>query len=245
MRQPLVIANWKMNGLTQANNAWVETFSSLEKVSCDVVVCAPHVYLSTLSQSQSFELGAQDVNEHESGAYTGEISAAMLSDLAVKWCIVGHSERRQYYGDTNERIAQKVMSLVKAGIRPILCVGETLEERDAGQTLDVVAKQLLSVLSYVPVRELGAVAYEPIWAIGTGKTATPQSAQEVHRALREIVKNIDPEAADALRLLYGGSVKPNNALELFSMPDIDGGLIGGAALNAQDFHSICQASLTK
>lgn len=242
MRERLVVANWKMNGSRDANDRWFETFRARSGEALGrTVVCAPAVYLADLPADAGFEAGAQDVNENVSGAYTGEISAGMLADVGVRWCIVGHSERRTLYGDTDLRVAQKAHALVEAGIRPILCVGETREEREAGQTEAVVLRQLDAVLAQVPAEQLGAVAYEPVWAIGTGLTATPETAQTVHAAIRAHIARTNEAAAAALPILYGGSVKPGNAAELFAQPDIDGGLIGGAALDANDFLAVCAA----
>ena len=244
-RRLLVAANWKMNGSLGANRAWAEEFASLAAPGCDVLVCAPFVYLSQMGEALSgtvAELGAEDVSEYAAGAYTGETSAAMLGDLGVKWVIVGHSERRTLFGDTDARAAAKVKAAASAGLKPILCVGETLAEREAGRTLEVVVRQLAAVISEVQVSQLGALAYEPVWAIGTGLTATPEAAQEVHAALRAEAARAESGAAAALRILYGGSVKASNAASLFSMPDIDGGLIGGASLKAGEFHAICSAA---
>lgn len=242
MRERLVVANWKMNGNRAQNERWTEVFrAKAADLSCRAVVCAPSVYLATLPVDAHFELGAQDVNENAKGAFTGEVSAAMLADLGVRWCIVGHSERRTFYGDTDQRVAKKVRALVEAGVRPIVCVGETRAEREAGATETVVLRQLDAVLSLVPAEKLGALAYEPVWAIGTGLTATPETAQAVHAALRAHVERTDEVAAASLPILYGGSVKPSNAAELFAQPDIDGGLIGGAALDPDDFLAVCAA----
>lgn len=248
VRRPLVAANWKMNGSRAANAAWVEAFRDTQ-LPCDVVVAAPHVYLRELvvaCAGSPVDVAAQDVNEFEAGAYTGEVAAAMLLDVGVRWVIVGHSERRQFFGDTDVRVAAKAARAVAAGLRPIVCVGETLAEREAGRTFEVVRAQLDAVLERVAVDELvhGAIAYEPVWAIGTGRTATPAQAQEVHAALRAQLAARDAGEAPAVRLLYGGSVKPANAGELFAQPDIDGGLVGGASLIAADFAAICAASAT-
>ena len=246
LRRPLVAANWKMNGSRAANAAWVTAFSGVD-VPCDVVVAAPVVYvgeLATAVAGTAIECAAQNLNEHEAGAYTGEVSAAMLADVGCRWVIVGHSERRQLYGETNAIVASKAARAILAGLRPIVCVGETLAEREAGRTFQVIAAQLDAVLELLEVDELaqGALAYEPVWAIGTGRTATPEQAQEVHAALRAQLAERDAGAAMALRILYGGSVKPANAAELFARPDIDGGLIGGASLIAPDFAAICTAT---
>jgi triosephosphate isomerase len=243
LRRPLVAANWKMNGSRAANAAWVEAFRGVA-APCDVVVAAPAVYLGELAAALAgtrVECAAQNVNEHQAGAYTGEVSAEMLLDVGCRWVIVGHSERRQLYGETDATVASKVARAVSTGLRPIVCVGETLEEREAQRTFQVIQEQLAAVLDVLSVDELaqGALAYEPVWAIGTGRTATPEQAQEVHAALRAQLAERDAGAAMALRILYGGSVKPANAADLFARPDIDGGLIGGASLIATDFAAIC------
>lgn len=246
-RRALVVANWKMNGSTAACEAWAGAFKALPAPKAETALCAPAVLLGCLAQhlSQScVALGAQDVSEYASGAYTGETSASMLRDIGARWVIIGHSERRTLFGDTDARVAAKVRAALACGLKPIVCVGETLAERESSQTLRVVEKQLTAVIDAVGAQALasGAVAYEPVWAIGTGKTATPDEAQHVHCNLRELIARFDPKAAAAVRILYGGSVKPSNAAELFSQPDIDGGLIGGASLSAQDFYAICQAA---
>ena len=245
-RQRLVIANWKMNGSSQANRVWVEGFTSKEKPRCEVAVCAPFVYLSQMAEllkGTDIELGAENVSQFASGAYTGEVSAQMLADVGVRWVIVGHSERRSLFGETNETVADKVKAALSAGLKPVICVGESLQERESSQTLRIVEEQLTAVIGKVGVQALKscAVAYEPVWAIGTGMSATPETAQAVHGALRELVARFCPETAAGLPILYGGSVKPENAAELFAQDDIDGGLIGGAALKSEDFYAICAA----
>ena len=239
-RRQLVAANWKMNGSRAANDAWLnEFFPRMRALRCDVVVCPPYPYLAQVRHVlDPQEVGAQDVSADAAGAHTGDVAAEMLRDAGCGWVIVGHSERRQRYGETNTMIATKVERTLQTGLRPILCIGETLQQREAGQTHDVLRSQLAAVLEQVGAESLsrGAVAYEPVWAIGTGRTATPEQAQEVHAMLRAQIGN------DAnVRILYGGSVKPSNAGELFAQPDIDGGLIGGASLVAQDFLAICDA----
>lgn len=245
-RRPLVAANWKMNGSLAANEDWVATFvPKAAGLRCDVVVCAPFAYLCTLGRALApAELGAQDVSERTAGAFTGEVSGEMLADVGCRWVIVGHSERRQLHGETDEVVAAKAARALQAGLRPIVCLGETLEQREAGRTGEVVHRQLAAVLDRIGAAALarGALAYEPVWAIGTGRNATPAQAQEVHAALRDQVGASDATAAQGLRILYGGSVKPANAAELFSQPDIDGGLIGGASLAASDFLAICAAA---
>jgi triosephosphate isomerase len=244
-RRPLVAANWKMNGSLIANEDWVATFvPKAASLRCDVVVCAPCVYLCVLGRTIApAELGAQDVSEREAGAFTGDISAEMLVDVGCRWVIVGHSERRQLHDESDTIVAAKAARALDAGLRPIVCLGETLQERETGQTPAVVRRQLDAVLDVIGPAGLvrGALAYEPVWAIGTGRNATPAQAQEVHAALRAQVAEREAEAAQALRILYGGSVKPANAAELFAQTDIDGGLIGGASLAAADFLAICAA----
>lgn len=247
-RRPLVAANWKMNGSLTANEDWVATFvPKAAALRCDVVVCAPFVYLCTLGRALApAELGAQDLSERTAGAFTGDVSGEMLADVGCRWVIVGHSERRQLHGETDALVAAKAARALQAGLRPIVCVGETLEEREAGRTGEVVRRQLAAVLDAIGAAALtrGALAYEPVWAIGTGRNATPAQAQDVHAALRAQVAASDTGAAAGLRVLYGGSVKPANAGELFSQPDIDGGLVGGASLAAADFLAICAAVRT-
>jgi len=240
-RRSLVAANWKMNGSRAANEAWLHEFGARKSaLACDVVVCAPYVYLDQLRHALSRdEISAQDVSSHEPGAYTGDIAAEMLKDAGCGWVIVGHSERRQQHGETDAIVAAKAERALQTGLRPIVCIGETLQQREAGQTQAVLSSQLAAVLERVggEVLSSGALAYEPVWAIGTGRTATPEQAQEVHAALRAQIGS----AGDSVRILYGGSVKPVNAPELFAQPDIDGGLIGGASLVAADFLAICAA----
>jgi triosephosphate isomerase (TIM) len=247
-RTPLVAANWKMNGSQAANSAWMKAFGARrQSLSCDVVVCAPAVYLAALAAHAAeyrIDIGAQDVSERSPGAFTGDVAAAMLADIGCRWVIVGHSERRQLHGESDEMVAAKAGAALAAGLGVIVCVGESLAEREAGSTLQVVKRQLDAVLARIGAEGLarGALAYEPVWAIGTGRTATPVQAQEVHAALRVHVAGRDETVAGALRILYGGSVKPANATELFGQPDIDGGLIGGASLVADDFAAICAAA---
>jgi triosephosphate isomerase len=215
--------------------------------SAEVVVCAPTVYLAQLQQelsSSGIAWGAQDLSAEASGAYTGEVAASMLQEFGCKYVIVGHSERRAYHGESDQLVARKYAAARAAGLVPILCVGETLEEREQGVTESVVARQLDAVIALEGIAALadGVVAYEPVWAIGTGKTATPEQAQDVHAFIRSQVAGQDGAVAEGLRLLYGGSMKPENAAELIDKPDIDGGLIGGAALKSVDFLAICAAA---
>lgn len=247
MRRKLVAGNWKMNG-TRATNAMLLTGikAELGTPKCDVAVCSPAPYLAQCQEelaSSAVAWGAQDISVHESGAFTGEVSAAMLLDFGCRYVIVGHSERRAYHGESNELVAQKALRALSAGLTPIVCVGETLVEREAEQTEVVIGRQIDAILAVIDsaILERIVVAYEPVWAIGTGKTATPQMAQEVHAMIRAKLsaKNM---AASSVRILYGGSMKPENARELLAMPDIDGGLIGGAALRAADFLAIVRAA---
>ncbi len=245
-RRRLVAANWKMNGTRAANAAWLAEFADA-RPPCETVVCAPFVYLPQLIERLSGSAtaaGAQNLSEQSPGAFTGEVAGEMLVDLGCRWVIVGHSERRALYGETNEIVAAKAARALALGLRPIVCIGETLAERDANRTLAVVSAQLAAVLKTCRAADLlrGAVAYEPVWAIGTGRTATPEQAQEVHAAIRAQLVAADSDAATATRIVYGGSVKPANAAELFTQPDIDGGLIGGASLIARDFVAICAAA---
>ena len=237
-----------MYGSLEQNQILLEAIKNGEVgLNCDIAVCVPYPYLfqvqSILSGSK-VTWGAQSVSEHANGALTGEVSASMLADFGCRYVLVGHSERRNLFGESDGDVAAKFEAAQKSGLLPVLCVGETLAERDVGSTAMVVARQLDAVLSRVGVAALksAVLAYEPVWAIGTGLTASPLQAQEVHVAIRAQVALLDSEIAGGLRILYGGSVKPQNALELFAQHDIDGGLIGGAALVADDFLAICRAA---
>lgn len=237
-----------MHGSLQANAALLERLKAgMPGLQCEVAVCAPFPYLAQLQAllaSTQVRWGAQSVSEHVSGAYTGEVSAAMLCEFGCRYVLVGHSERRSLFGESDAVVAAKFVAAREAGLVPILCLGETLVEREAGATAAVVSRQLDAVIDRAGVAALASavVAYEPVWAIGTGVTASPAQAQEVHAAIRERVADLDAGLAEGLRILYGGSVKPQNAAELFAQDDIDGGLIGGAALVADDFLAICQAA---
>lgn len=248
MRQTLVAGNWKMNGSLKANQQLLDAVKAGVEagVNAKVVVCPPAVYLAQAAEmltGSDISWGGQNLSPEKSGAFTGEISADMLLDLSCQYVIVGHSERRALYGETDEIVADKYVAAQAAGLIPILCVGELLEERESGATEAVVARQLDAVLVKSGAAALGTgiVAYEPVWAIGTGKTASPQQAQDVHAFIRQRVSEKDAGVAEKLQILYGGSVKPDNADELFAMPDIDGGLIGGASLEAEGFLAICRA----
>ena len=246
MKSKLIVGNWKMNGGLQANSALLSAIQSgLSSVTCRAAVCVPSPYLAqmqTLLVGSSLAWGAQDVSAHESGAYTGEVSASMLRDFGVRYCLVGHSERRQYHAESDTLVATKAQRALSAGITPIVCVGETQAERVAGQTEAVVKRQLAAVIHANGhcISEI-VVAYEPVWAIGTGKTASPEQAQAVHAVLRGQLKAAT-EHSDRVHILYGGSMNAANAAELLSQPDIDGGLIGGAALKAADFLTIIAAA---
>lgn len=245
----LIVGNWKMNGSLASNEALLQGFQQgleAQDQSVLVAVCASAPYLPQLQQllgKGPIAWGAQDVSAHESGAYTGEVSAAMLRDFACRYAIVGHSERRQYHGETDEVVAAKAQRALAAGITPIVCVGETLAERDAGQTEAVVKRQLAAVIHTVGhCSSEMVVAYEPVWAIGTGRTATPEQAQAVHHVLRAQVAAATVNADKRVHILYGGSMNAANAASLLAMPDIDGGLIGGASLKVPDFLQIIRAA---
>ncbi len=248
MRRKLVAGNWKMNGSLAANAALIAGIKEgLAAAACDVAVCVPAPYLAQVQAAVAGSVlasGAQDISAHASGAYTGEVSAAMLQEFGVQYVIIGHSERRAYHGESDAAVAAKTVAALKAGLVPLVCVGETLEQREAGQTNDVVGGQLDVVLAALSAEDAAriVVAYEPVWAIGTGKTATPEMAQEVHAMLRARLQVKSAEAAAKVRILYGGSMKPDNAVQLLAMADIDGGLIGGAALKAADFLAIIAAA---
>lgn len=244
-RRPLIAGNWKMHGSLASNAALLSAVQAglSESVQCDIAVCVPAPYLAQvqqLLQDSPIRWGAQDVSFQPGGAFTGEVSVAMLNDFGCAYAIVGHSERRQYHGESDETVAKKVQRLLESDVTPIVCIGESLNERKAGETEGVVGRQLNAVLQAIDATDLRriVVAYEPVWAIGTGMTATPEMAQRVHAFLRGQLEQVDAEAAQQVKILYGGSMKPDNAQALLAMPDIDGGLIGGAALKAPDFLGI-------
>jgi triosephosphate isomerase len=248
-RRPVVAGNWKLNGSRSGNRALIGAMLAglPAQFRADVVVCPPYVYLAEIAAAihdSLIQLGAQNIAAADSGAFTGEVAASMLRDVGCEFVIIGHSERRALYGETDDLTAAKVSAAISCGLKPILCVGETLAERDAGKTLDVVRRQLEAVLAVVGVDAFsaGLVAYEPVWAIGTGRTATPMQAQEVHAEIRATLSRRNATIAAAVRILYGGSVKAANARDLFAMADIDGGLIGGASLDAAEFLGICKAA---
>ena len=249
MRRRLVVGNWKMHGSLDANRALIAGIvrEASRCAGAEIAVCAPYPYLSQVSEllrGSGVAWGAQNVSEHGVGAFTGEVSAGMLKEFGCRFVIIGHSERRALFGETDAHVAAKFQAARQAGLTPILCVGERLDERERGATGEVVLRQLEAVLAKSGVAALGkaVLAYEPVWAIGTGKTATPAEAEEVHVLLRSHVAKADATVAAGLSILYGGSVKGSNAGALFAMPDIDGGLIGGAALKADEFISICEAA---
>ncbi len=248
MRRKIVAGNWKLHGSRGFATQLVgEVVRALPLEGVDVVVMPPLPYLGDLIEDfegKAISFGAQDVSPNEKGAYTGEVSASMLVDVGARYGLVGHSERRQYHHESSELVARKFLAARNAGLMPVLCVGESLEQREAGQTEAVIASQLEPVLALVGADGLdgAVVAYEPVWAIGTGRTASPQQAQEVHAFIRGIVARHDARIADSLPLLYGGSVKPDNAAELFAQSDVDGGLVGGASLVADDFLAIARAA---
>jgi triosephosphate isomerase len=246
MKKKLIAGNWKMNGNAASNAALLQALlAQSADWKCLVAVCVPAVYVAQVQgivEGTGIALGSQDVSAQESGAFTGEISAAMLKDFGTRYAIVGHSERRQYHGETDVVVATKATRALAAGITPIVCVGETLAEREAGRTEEVVKRQLAAVIHANGhcISEI-VVAYEPVWAIGTGKTATPEMAQQVHAVLRAQL-HAATEKADRVNILYGGSMNAANAGQLLAQPDIDGGLVGGAALKAPDFLAIIAAA---
>jgi len=250
MRDFLVAGNWKMNGSSAANAELVAGIIAgvPEGSGFSLLVCPPFPYLASVvaqADGSAVKVGAQNVSEHENGAFTGEVAPGMLSDLGCDYVIVGHSERRALYGETSAQVAGKFQAAQAAGVTPILCVGETLEEREAGTTEQVIDEQLDAVLNTAGVNAFAAavIAYEPVWAIGTGMTATPEQAQDVHAHIRARLVEQSAEIAASVQILYGGSMKGENAAGLLTKPDIDGGLIGGASLKAEDFLAIAEAAV--
>ena len=247
MRQPMVAGNWKMNGSSDSVKELMNGIKAgIGEANAEVVVCPPFVYISSVADAiagSDIKLGAQNMCDQDAGAFTGEVSGPMLKDVGCEYVIIGHSERRAMYGETDEVTAVKYGAVLKNGLKPIFCIGETLEEREQGITEDVVGRQIDAILKSDGVASLAnaVLAYEPVWAIGTGKTATPEQAQEVHAFIRNKIAEQDKVIAEGLRILYGGSMNPKNVAELRSQPDIDGGLIGGASLKAEDFLVICSA----
>jgi triosephosphate isomerase (TIM) len=249
MRRPLIAGNWKMHGSRAENAELIEALlhGLPERPPADIAVCPPFVYLWEVARalkSSSMAVGAQSCCTEALGAFTGEISASMLKDVGCRYVIVGHSERRSLYKEDDALVARKFLAVQAQGLTPILCVGETLEEREREQTMQVIARQLAAVLDVAGIgaMQTAVVAYEPVWAIGTGKNATPVQAQEVHAHIRAAVAGRDGRIAAGLRILYGGSVKAANARDIFAMPDVDGGLVGGASLKADEFLKICAAA---
>ncbi len=248
MRQSLIMGNWKMNGSrAEAQKLAQEIVAGLDAGDQGIAVCVPYVYLSDVRgiiEDTPVALGAQNVADQEKGAYTGEVSAAMLKDCGCTYALVGHSERRSYYGDTDQTVAARFCQAQKEGIIPVLCIGETLEEREQDKTFAVIDTQLGTVIDVAGIDALAnaVIAYEPVWAIGTGKTASDDQAQEVHQYIRQQIAEKSQAGADNIQILYGGSMKPANAKGLLAMPDIDGGLIGGASLDADSFLSIYHSS---
>ncbi len=254
LRRPLVVGNWKMNGLIETAQDLVDGIQRGLSVRegrqpmCEVVVCPPYTALHTIHArigESALKLGAQNMAIASEGAHTGEVSGIMLRNCGCRYVILGHSERRAMHGEDDAMVAEKVTSAFRDGLNPIVCVGEELADREAGNTLDVVERQLKAVLPSLPdtssKRRSLVVAYEPVWAIGTGLTATPEQIQEVHAHLRAVLKEHLPDAANKMRILYGGSMKPDNAAAIHALEDVDGGLIGGAALKANDFLDIIDA----
>lgn len=249
MRRKLVAGNWKMHGGLETNRVLLEGLRfAIGRESSEVAVCVPFPYLAqaqSVLTGSAVSWGAQNISQHAQGAFTGEVAASMLKDFACRYVIVGHSERRALYGESDEVVAAKYVAAQAVGITPILCLGESLEERETGRTMEVVSRQLAAVMQIAGVDSLkrAVVAYEPVWAIGTGRTASPEQAQEVHAAIRAQVAGSNPAIAAELKILYGGSVKAQNAAALFGQADVDGGLIGGASLVLDDFLAICQAAV--
>ena len=247
MRKTIIAGNWKMNASKASVKSLIDgILSGMEGVNSEVLVCVPFPYMSqveSLIEGSNLKLGAQNININSSGAFTGEVSADMIKDFGAKHVIVGHSERRSLYGETSSVVAEKTKAALGAGLSPLLCVGESLEQRESGKTEAVVAEQINAVIELVGIESFDSIiiAYEPVWAIGTGMTATPEQAQAVHFFIRNLLGESSENIAQKTPILYGGSMNAGNAVELISCPDIDGGLIGGAALKAEDFLQICKA----
>jgi len=250
MRRKIVAGNWKMHGTLAENEARLtQLTSALEAESnYQVAVFPTSAYLfqcQNLLASSQVKWGAQNVSQHPSGAYTGEISTDMLKDFGCQYALIGHSERREIFHESNQDTAEKFAAVLESGIQPMLCVGETLEQRESGETMTLITQQIEAVLAKVGIQGFAnaVIAYEPVWAIGTGKTATPEQAQEVHSAIRQLLAQYDANVAKSIQILYGGSVKPDNAEAIFAQPDVDGALVGGASLNPTDFIEICNAAI--
>lgn len=252
-RKAIIAGNWKMNKLASETKAFVEELRPAmpKNKSCESVLCVPAPLIASVARvmrDSRICYGAQDVSEHESGAYTGEVSAAMLADLGVRFCIVGHSERRAYHGETDEMVNAKARALAEAGVAPIICVGESLEQRERGLTMDYVSYQVKAALYGFEPQQVKktVIAYEPIWAIGTGRTATAEQAEEVCRSIRAVIRGMfDARTARSVSILYGGSMNAKNCDELLAQPDIDGGLIGGASLKPQELARIIAGTATE
>ncbi|OOY51535.1 triose-phosphate isomerase [Solemya velum gill symbiont] len=249
MRKPLIAGNWKMNGSRKSIATLLDGLKTGmgDVNTAEVAVCAPSIYIADVQSSlegSAVTWGGQDVSVQDSGAYTGETAASMLLDFGCKYAIIGHSERRTYHAESDALVAEKFEQAINNGLVPLFCIGETLEEREQGITEDVVARQIDAVLERVGAEGMakGVIAYEPVWAIGTGKTASPEQAQDVHAFIRGRVAAADAAVAEKVQILYGGSMNAGNAAELLSQPDIDGGLIGGASLKADDFLTIARAA---
>lgn len=256
-RRPMVAGNWKMNGdANLASALFVEFTKQLSAQSPEVVLCPPTIYLESVKKafdnseldfkSNVIKLGAQSVSEHDKGAYTGEISASMLKDSGCQYVIIGHSERRSHFGETSDVIAEKFAAAKEKGLIPILCMGESAEEREANQTFNVISNEIDTVIARNGINafDQAVIAYEPLWAIGTGNSATPEQAQEVHAFIRKRLLEGSPSIGENIRILYGGSVTPSNAADLFAQPDVDGGLIGGVSLKPTDFLSLCTIAMS-
>ncbi|MEX2488409.1 MAG: triose-phosphate isomerase [Pseudomonadales bacterium] len=247
MKEKVVAGNWKMHGTRVSVDALTHHLVEAGSTGCEVLVCPPHVFLDQvgrLVQGTGLKLCGQNIDWHEEGAYTGEISASMLEEAGCEYCLVGHSERRSNYGETDEIVAKKFAACLKHGLVPILCIGETLTERQAGETKTVVVRQVSAVTDKCGIDALAEaiIAYEPVWAIGTGESATPDQAEEVHRQVRAFIADEATNIAENMRILYGGSVNARNAAGLFAKENIDGALVGGASLKAEEFVAICNAA---
>lgn len=242
MRQPLVIANWKLNGSLSLAKEFSEAWSSFVTEGVSAAICPPMVYIGQVAANfPEVVWGAQNCSEYEQGAYTGEVSASMIAETGAHYVLVGHSERRTLFAESNSAVAKKAQLIQSAGMTPVVCIGETLEEREAGKVSEIIEQQLQLGLADVDLTNV-VIAYEPVWAIGTGVTASPEQAQEVHAEIRAWLNKQSESAAQKVQILYGGSMKPENAAELLSQTDIDGGLIGGASLHVEQFAAICKAA---
>ena len=244
--KPLIAANWKMNMDIKDSVSFINKFKVLIKdIKNEIVICPPFTLLNEVNKSiknTNVKLGAQNMHFEEEGAFTGEVSGLMLKDIGCEYVILGHSERRQYFNETDELINKKITTALKRNLKPILCIGETLDQRNNNETLKIIENQLRNCLNNINEMENIVVAYEPIWAIGTGKNATPQQAEEIHKFIRELLTNMyNEKVSNNIRIIYGGSMKPENSKELLSMPNIDGGLVGGASLDPKSFAKICNA----